>query len=145
MRIEPAGVPEGDGEVAGITYQIRGSGPPVLLLPLSGSIAVGAIRPRSGAALHHHRGRWRACGCCADARRSHARAGCWWCSMNGFTAGLRHGWVVRQLPIVGWLAGSYSATVNSEISRGGVPCLVVSTALVGIALLLSLVQMLFDA
>jgi ubiquinone/menaquinone biosynthesis C-methylase UbiE len=33
--LEPAGVPEGDGEVAGITYRIRGSGPPVLLLPLS--------------------------------------------------------------------------------------------------------------
>jgi SAM-dependent methyltransferase len=33
--IQPVGTREGDGEVAGITYQIRGSGPPLLLLPLS--------------------------------------------------------------------------------------------------------------
>jgi SAM-dependent methyltransferase len=35
IAIQPADIPEADGEVAGITYQIRGSGPPVLLLPLS--------------------------------------------------------------------------------------------------------------
>jgi SAM-dependent methyltransferase len=35
VAIQPAGIPEGEGEIAGITYEIRGSGPPVLLLPLS--------------------------------------------------------------------------------------------------------------
>lgn len=33
--IEPARLVDGDGEIAGITYRIRGSGPPVLLLPLN--------------------------------------------------------------------------------------------------------------
>ena len=30
----PANLPEGDGEVAGISYRIRGAGPPLVLLPL---------------------------------------------------------------------------------------------------------------
>ncbi len=33
-EVAPRGLPEGDGEVAGITYRIRGSGPPLVLFPL---------------------------------------------------------------------------------------------------------------
>jgi SAM-dependent methyltransferase len=33
--LDPASVPEGAGEVEGITFRVRGSGPPLLLLPLS--------------------------------------------------------------------------------------------------------------
>jgi SAM-dependent methyltransferase len=32
--LAPAGLPEGAGEVAGVTYRIRGSGPPLVLFPL---------------------------------------------------------------------------------------------------------------
>jgi hypothetical protein len=33
--VEPAQIAEGEGEIAGVTYRVRGSGPAVLLLPLS--------------------------------------------------------------------------------------------------------------
>ncbi len=33
--LEPVQLPQGDGEIAGVTYRIRGSGPPIVLLPLT--------------------------------------------------------------------------------------------------------------
>ena len=33
--VRPVALPEGEGEVAGITYHIRGAGPPLVLMPLS--------------------------------------------------------------------------------------------------------------
>jgi len=33
--LEPTQLTQGDGEIAGITYRVRGSGPPILLLPLT--------------------------------------------------------------------------------------------------------------
>src|SRR5438552_7447855 len=33
--LEPVQLPQGEGEVAGVSYQVRGSGPPIVLLPLS--------------------------------------------------------------------------------------------------------------
>jgi hypothetical protein len=34
MRSQGVSLPEGEGEVAGITYRVRGSGPPLVLMPL---------------------------------------------------------------------------------------------------------------
>jgi SAM-dependent methyltransferase len=33
--LDPVQLPQGDGEVAGISYRVRGSGPPIVLLPLT--------------------------------------------------------------------------------------------------------------
>lgn len=56
-----AGLPEGEGEAAGISYTVRGSGPPLLLLPLG--LAASQWEPLLPALAEHHTtitlgGRW---------------------------------------------------------------------------------------